>query len=351
MAITNATLREAERLRRQLLVMTDEQTRALTAAWVQAWDVLLPEFEAALADLIANAADGKITRAAAARNIRLQNALRAVRTYVDVLAPESAGIITRDLTTAVLDAAEGHEALARTQLPPGQAGASLSFSRVSQEALAVIVERTTEQIHKATLPLSAEMERTMKRNLVKGIALGENPRKVAARILKETEQTFNGGLNRALIISRTEMLDAHRYGSQAWEKANADVLTGWEWSAHLDRRTCPSCIAKHGQTFTIDEAGPLDHHQGRCARIPLTKSWKDLGFNIKEPPSESKDARAWFDNLDDGTQKDIMGAERLRLLKAGEISWDDLSTKRSTPGWRDSYHPTPVKDLLPKEAA
>lgn len=325
--------------------MTDEQTRALTAAWADAWDVLLPEFEAALTELLAGAVDGKVTRAMAARNIRLQGALRAVREYMQVLAPEAGRIISTDLYEAVLDAAEGHEALVRSQLPPGQTGAVISFTRVPDEALVAIVERTTERIHKLTIPLTADMERTMKRNLVRGIAVGDNPRKTAAKIMAETERTFNGGLTRALVIARTETLDAHRAATQASEKANKQVLAEWEWHASLDRRTCPSCLAKHGQRFPLGESGPLDHHQGRCARISVTKSWKELGFDIEEPPSETPDARAWFDSLTEGTQKEIMGAERLRMLKAGEISWDDLSQKRSTAGWRDAYHVTPLKDL------
>lgn len=345
MAITQATLREAERLRRQLQSLTDAQTRALTAAWVDAWDVLLPEFEAALTELLAAAADGTVTRAVVARNVRLQGALRAVRTYMDVLAPQAATTISNDLTTAVLEAAEGHEAIVRSQLPPGAPGAAVSFTRVPEEALAAIVQRTTQRIHKATQPLPADVERMMKKELVRGIAVGANPRKTAARIVKQAEGQFNGGLTRALVISRTETLDAHRAATKASERANADILTEWEWSAHLDRRTCPSCIAKHGQRFPLEESGPLDHHQGRCARISVTKTWKELGFNIEEPPSETKDGRAWFDSLTQDTQEGIMGKERLRLLQAGEISWDDLSTKRSTPGWRDSYHVTPLKDL------
>ena len=79
--------------------------------------------------------------------------------------------------------------------------------------------------------------------------------------------------------------------------------------------------------------------------MSVTKSWKDLGFDIPEPPSETPDARAWFDGLTTDTQEGIMGKERLRLLNEGKITWDDLSQKRSTDGWRDSYHVTPLKDL------
>lgn len=325
--------------------MTDAQTVALTAAWADAWDVILPEFEATVAELVASAVDGKVSRAAVARSVRVRDALLAARRYLDVLAPQSENIITGSLSQAVLDAVNAHETLVRTQLPPGQAGASISWARAPEEALAAIVQRTTQQIHASTKPLPADVERAMKRALVRGIAVGDNPRKTAARLIKDVEGNFNGGLTRALVIARTETLDAHRAATKVSDKANTDVLAGWEWSATLDRRTCPSCLAKHGRQYALTDDGPLDHQQGRCARVPVTKTWKDLGFNIEEPASVTKDAQAWFNDLTPGTQREIMGPERLRMLQAGEISWGDLSTRRTTSGWRDSFGVTPVKDL------
>lgn len=349
MAVTQATLREVQRLRRQLQTMTTAQTVALTRAWAEAWDVLLPEFELALTELLAAAAGGRVPATVVARNIRLQAALRAARQYLDVLAPQAATTITQDLSQVVLDAAEGHVALMQSQMPPGSTGLSVTFNRVPSEALSAIVARTAEQIHASTIPLSADAERVMKRALVRGIAVGDNPRKTAARIIKQAESGFNGGLTRALNISRTETLDAHRAAAKATERANLDVLTEWEWHCQLDRRTCPSCLSKHGQRFPLADDGPQDHQQGRCARVPITKTWRELGFDIDEPGGLTPSSRDWFDSLTPDTQREIMGETRLKLLQDGSITWDDLSTKRTTAGWRDSYGVTPVKDLLQKE--
>lgn len=345
MAVTNATLAAIEDLRRQLTIMTDAQTLALTRAWVEAWDVLLPQFEDAVDDLIARAANGQITATSAARSVRLRGALDAARAYLEELAPGAADIITRDVPEVLRTAVQSHATIVETQLPPGSMGVSVSFARVPEEALAAIVARTTETIHSLTKPLPDDVVALMKSNLVRGIAVGANPRDTASRIVREAEGRFNGGLTRALVISRTETLDAYRAGTRASEKLNEDILTDWEWHAKLDARTCPSCIGQHGTRFPLETPGPFDHHQGRCARVSVTKSWKDLGFDIPEPPSETPDARSWFDNLTPETQKEIMGSERLRLLNEGKISWGDLSQKRTTPGWRDSYHPTSVRDL------
>ena len=348
MPITQETLRQSELLRRQLATLTDAQTLALTQAWVDAWDVLLPQFEAAFTELIAGAANNRLTRAAIARNVRLSAALQATREYLDILVPEAERGISRDIQQAVFDAVDGHEAIITTQLPPNVTAAQIGFLRVPDEALVAIVNRTTQQIHASSLPIPADIERIMKKALVRGIALGDNPKRTAAKLIKETEGRFNGGLTRALVISRTETLDAHRAATKASEAHNKQVLEEWVWSAKLDARTCPSCIAQHGSRHELTEDGPLDHHQGRCARVTVTKSWKDLGFNIKEPPSALPDAEAWFNNLTPSTQEEIMGATRLKMLQDGDITWADLSQRRETAGWRDSFHVTPIKDLQAK---
>lgn len=345
MAVTAETLRIVDRLRTQLTVMTDAQTLALTRAWVEAWDVLAPEFQTALVELVAGA-EGNVSRATVAKNIRLRDALRSTRAVLDELASLTEVTVTNDVGQAVLDALDWHQALISSQLPPNTASATVSFTRMSPEALSAIVERSTKQIHSSTRPLPADIERVMKRELIRGIAVGENPRATAARILKQTEGRFNGGLTRALTIARTETLDAHRAATKASEKANKTILEEWEWHAALNARTCPSCWAKHGTRHPLTEAGPNDHQNGRCARVTITKSWKDLGFDIEEPPSLTPDAETVFNSLTPGTQRDIMGPQRLGLLQSGRVSWADLSTVKQTDGWRDSHVVVPVKDLL-----
>ena len=37
-----------------------------------------------------------------------------------------------------------------------------------------------------------------------------------------------------------------------------------------------------------------------------------------------------------------MGPERLRRLRDGSLSWDDIPLKKSNPGWRDSIGIRPL---------
>ena len=221
------------------------------------------------------------------------------------------------------------------------------FNRVDPRALDAIVERTTEQVTTLARQLPGPAYQALKGTLIRGVAVGDNPRKAAVEMVRRVRGAFDMPLYRALVITRTEMLDAHRASAYGQDQANGDVLAGWQWAARLDNRTCASCWAQHGRVHDVTDPGPHDHQQGRCARVPVTRSWADLGFpNVEEPPSLLPDARTVFDGLHRSDQAAILGTRRLALLNQGSIGWDDLSTLRTTPGWRDSWAPTPMRDLL-----
>jgi len=355
MAVTADTLRLTNDLRIAINAETTAATRTLVQAWIRAWDQIYIAWLDAITDLLAASTDGRWpTRAQIARAERARRALEVSLRELERLASHAAVTITDRAGRVIEIGAGGQSRIIASQMPPaagGMATLAVRFDRVSPEAIRAIVLRTTEQITALTRPLSSAAIEAIRQALIRGVAIGENPRVAARRMLERVEGAFNGGLTRALTIARTEMLDAYRTAAAAAHDANSDVLKGWQWQATLDARTCPSCWSKHGTVFDLDVPGPADHQQGRCARTPVTKSWRELGFAIPEPPSVMPDARQVFDALPRADQLQIMGARRLELLRAGRIGWDDLSAVRRTPGWRDSYGARPVKDLELKRAA
>jgi hypothetical protein len=79
--------------------------------------------------------------------------------------------------------------------------------------------------------------------------------------------------------------------------------------------------------------------------MPKTKSWRDLGFDLEEPPDVTPNAEDAFWALPDADRLKVMGPRRIAALNSGKVAWADLSSKRSTAGWRDSYGVTPLRDL------
>ena len=348
MPIASETLRLSEDLRVTIAASVDGQVRRTVAAWVAAWDRLELAFNVAVDELLSVEPGQWPTRAQITRAARPQQALAAAADELERLA-RNAGVDIVDTAGNAVDlAATAQPRIIASQLPPTTGATSVlsvSFDRIDPDAINAIVQRVTGQIESLLRPLSGEAVTSMQSALIRGVALGDNPRTAAREMLRRLEGEFNGGLTRAMVISRTEILDAMRAGAQAQQEANGDVLAGWVWLARLDRRTCPSCWAKHGGLHRLDEQGPNDHQQGRCARMPKTKTWRQLGFDLEEPPDELPDAQAVFAQLPEDDQLAVMGSGRLERLRSGAVSWADLTRKRSTAGWRDSWAPTPLRDL------
>lgn len=345
MSITSRSLRLQHQLDAQLATIVDQQVRDLTAAWVRAYDETAGDLADAVQQLLDDAQTGIVAKTLMVRNQRLRSALDYIGRRLGALARDTGIRVIGDVRQVVTAAADAQAAIIGAQLPDI---VDLQGT-VTGATIDAIVARTATQITSQTLPLAPDAYDAMQRELLRGVVVGANPNHTAARIMDRVEGRFNGGLARAVTIARTETLDAHRAGAMAGQSAHADVLTGWVWTAHLSARCCPACISMNGREFPLTTPGPEGHQNCRCARVPKTRSWADLGIEGMDEPADPmrtpEGTQAWFDGLPEAQQLAIMGPERLALLRSGQISWADLATLRSTPGWRNSWQITPVARL------
>lgn len=342
MPVTRETLAAVQRMRDQLDSVVDAQARDLVRAWADAFDEVAPDLNAAVADALV--AGERVTRAHMLRSTRLLRALAAISEQLQALAEQAGVRISGDIGQVVETAGWAQMSVIDSQLPPDfDLGSVNAWSRVDQRQIAAIVQRSTEQITSLTRPLAPDAYQAVRRELIRGVAAGSNPRATARRMVARAEGRFNGGLHRALVISRTEMLDASREASRLAQMTdeNVDVLGSWEWVATLDARTCPACWAMHGTRYDVETPGPLGHQQCRCARIPRTKTWRELGFDIDEPPDLLPDAETQFAALPEADQRAILGPKRFEAWRAGDFPMDRWATRRSNAGWRDGYYVSP----------
>lgn len=388
MAVTRSTLALTRRLRADIGAETDSADRHLTTQWVTAWDQLAPAWTRAMTELAALAVkDGRWPNVhQIARNETAMAALDASAASLTVLAADTdqtaaagAGRVVEadaDLEPRIIgsqapetktEALTAHIArrLAEAEEPPPEdvtdGGmvppptaadvlgpviiAGIVAGRIEPSALAAIIGRAAGRIHADTIPLSDDAVAAMRAALIEGIIVGDNPIPVARDMVDRVEGAFNGGLTRALTISRTEMLDAYRAASAYIHRANSDLVTAWQWYARLDSRTCAACWSRHGRTYPTSEPGPDDHPRGRCTRLPKLASWAELGITAPEPPSLLPDGETAFNKLSRADQLRAFGPGRLDLYRSGQVTWDQLATWRDTPQWRRSNQPTSVRDL------
>jgi hypothetical protein len=356
-AVTADTVRRVAELRARIASIADDRARSLTTAWAAAWDrvagALTDAINEVLAQVAADPNHYRPSRTAVLSSGRLAAALEAIAAQLELLVGSASSGAAADVATAVGEAATAQGGIIASQLPPaGQLPAMLTarFAGAAPSALELIIERTEQDITSRLRPLPRLAQEAMRRELIRGMAVGDSPRTTAARMVTRAEGQFNGGLARAATIARTETLDAYRASSAAAQQAHADVLACWTWLSARSSTTCPGCWSKDGNRYPVETPGPWDHPNGECTRVPTTKTWRELGINLPEPPSVLGDARQIFDGLPEAEQLAIMGPARLELLRSGRVDWTDLATRRPAPDWRPSYVATPVRQLTVRAA-
>jgi len=205
--------------------------------------------------------------------------------------------------------------------------------------------------------------------LVQGMVMGYNPRKIAPMI----RDALGIQLNRALTISRTEVMRAQRIATAESYKANADVMKGWRWQAALTGNTCPVCISMHGSIHPVEEEME-SHPNCRCSMVPVTKSWEDLGAELgfdfsgveKAGPSFADVAKkygitpeqqrtyanrklsgeAYFRSLSAEEQRAILGPSKWLAWKDGKFGFDALSRKTYSAVWGEGVRQARLVELL-----
>lgn len=136
-------------------------------------------------------------------------------------------------------------------------------------------------------------------------------------------------------------------------KANGDMIRGVQVIATLDGRTCIVCMNYDGATYDLD-GKPIDgttlpynggspfHFGCRCAVMPLTRSWKDLGINMDEIPKPTRASmngqvagnllfEDWLADKTAAFQDKVLGPGRAKLFRDGKITLRDLLNQNGRP--------------------
>lgn len=158
----------------------------------------------------------------------------------------------------------------------------------------------------------------MQSALIRGVALGWNPRKME-RVARETHGQV---LSHMLRIARTEGIRPYRDYSLMSYNANSDVVGGWIWLSAANDRTCASCWAMHGMRHTLRERLD-DHPSGRCTMIPDVR-----GVEIEMPTGP-----ALFQQMSQEQQRQVLGGAKFEAYQAGKIDLSDLVYRRRSRAW------------------
>ena len=198
--------------------------------------------------------------------------------------------------------------------------------------------------------------------------LGYNPRKIAPMI----RDALGVQLNRALTISRTEVMRAQRIAMEENYKANAGVVKGWRWVAEVNG-ACPVCLAMHGREFPLSEK-MSSHINCRCCASPVPMTWEEIGQQFGINFSDVDDAgpsfdeiakkynmspeqivryqnqnmtgEAYFKTLSDTEQRKLLGPAKWQAYKEGKFEFEKLAKKTYSLTWGEGKGVASLRDLL-----
>lgn len=233
------------------------------------------------------------------------------------------------------------QSLLRDLLP---AGLNLDFNRLPVDAVNTMVGFCKDGAplfsvlkQRALFPEAVD---GLTSQLINAMALGWNPTKTA----RAMADGLAAGLTKALVIARTEQLRAFREASFQNYNKNSDIVKGWVWHSACDARTCCACFAMHGSEHPLDER-LADHVCGRCAMVPRTKSWKELGYDAADTNPVIPSGEEEFSKLSEEKQRAIMGNGRFELWKAGKLEFGKMATFTNDPVWGRSVKVASLKEL------
>lgn len=334
----------AAQARRALDRRLDHTSTAITTAWDHTARILADH----LADLAQDAAAGDWQAAHAAAH--LTQALAAARPQLTAAHTAAVRAALADLDPIIRLADHTQHQMIQAQAggrPLADLGITLQHADPAQ--ITAITRRCTRHITARAARLPPQAETAIRAHLQAALAAGWHPDTTADRTAAACHDACHTWASRYQTIARTEQLDAHRAAAYATQQANRDILAGWEWVADLDQKTCRACIAMHGTRHPVDEPGPDDHPNGRCARVPITKPWSDLGIDLPDTPSpwQPGDGPAWLETQSPDVQRHILGDRGRDAWKNGDWPPDQWARQNpATTDWRRSYTAAPQPRIV-----
>lgn len=173
-----------------------------------------------------------------------------------------------------------------------------------------------------------------------GLTLGESNNQIISRV----RQVLDVSRRNAAGLVQTSVSTVANASRQATFDANSDIIKGTKWISALDSRVCELCLARadkewdntgkpigHGIPFSV----PPIHYNDRCILTAVTKTFRELGVDIDEPPITTRasvdgqvSAKTTIDDFlkrkGEAWQNETLGKGRADLWREGKISLENL---------------------------
>ena len=189
----------------------------------------------------------------------------------------------------------------------------------------------------------------------RGYLAGDTVETIARSVRGHANKDYRDGalqMSRAnaASIAKTAVNHLAATARNSFTSANSDIVKGKQWLSTLDNKTSHDCIIRDLLRYTLDNK-PVGHKvpylQGpgkihfccRSTETLILKSWRELGIDIDEMDEgtrASMDGQVpakttyleWLRRQSSQRQDQVLGAERGRMFRAGEIDLGDMYTDK-----------------------
>lgn len=336
---------EASQFAAELEARNAAAADAMLLAWSDTYWNVRRELDTLLAKIAAAQAAGEdLSPAWAYQQQRLKALLDTTKAQVNKYAADAAAETRAAQDAAVRAASKAASKLASTAVEESL-GITASMVDINPELVRQFVGFTGDGSVLVThlrKTLTDDTVGSIRETIIKGLALGKGQDWYTRQVTRGLALAHS----RAVTIMRTETLRVYRETSRQTYAANDALLEGWTWHANLDARTCVACALMDGTLHSNDET--LDGHpRCRCAMVPRTKSWEDLGVHGLEdtrPPVRS--GKEWLQAQPPRVQEAMMGKAKFRAWKGGQITLDDMVARHQSDDWGTMRAERSLKAIL-----
>ncbi|MES2636612.1 MAG: minor capsid protein [Pseudomonadota bacterium] len=141
-------------------------------------------------------------------------------------------------------------------------------------------------------------------------------------------------------VVRTAISHTASFARAKTYEANSDIIKAEQWHSVLDARTSSICQARDGNLYDVGVAPyPPAHFNCRSVRVPVLKSFKELGFDEAELPLSTRSSmdgqlpenvtyESWLKKKPASFQDDVLGVTKGKLFRNGDLSLDRFVSRQ-----------------------
>lgn len=192
--------------------------------------------------------------------------------------------------------------------------------------------------------MEATSVRRVKETITQGVIQGDTVQDMVKRLRGTRALNYRDGVmtttrRGAETMVRTSVSHVTSAARDILYDENKDIISKEQWSSTLDTRTCPQCQGLDGKTFEVGK-GPRTpaHLSCRCVRIPVLKSWKELGFDIEDLPPGTRASmngqvpanlnyNDWLKTQSASVQDEALGPTRGAMFRKGGVTVDSFTNR------------------------